>query len=134
MSIENLDCIFRPKSIAVIGASNKLGSAGYRIFRNLIGSGFEGIVFPINPNESSIENLKVYSALHEVKESLDTLSIYLPAEKTEKIIDEIIKKNPRRIILNPGAECEELKNLAISKGIEVIEGCTLLMLRTGSFD
>jgi acyl-CoA synthetase (NDP forming) len=40
MGVENLDKIFKSKSIAVIGASNKVGSPGYRIFRNLIGSGF----------------------------------------------------------------------------------------------
>jgi len=49
MGIENLDKVFKPKSIAVIGASDKVGSAGHRIFRNLIGSGYDGIVFPVNP-------------------------------------------------------------------------------------
>jgi len=51
MGIENLDKVFKPKSIAVIGASDKVGSAGYRIFRNLIGSGYDGIVFPVNPKK-----------------------------------------------------------------------------------
>ena len=55
MSKNNLDKIFKPKSIAVIGASNKIGSAGYRIFRNIIGSGWEGIVYPINPGAESIQ-------------------------------------------------------------------------------
>jgi len=54
MSAENLDKIFKPKSIAVIGASNTAGSAGYRIFRNLIGSGYEGVVYPVNPKRESI--------------------------------------------------------------------------------
>jgi len=46
MGAEHLDKIFKPKSIAVIGASTKLGSPGYNIFKNLIGSGYEGVVYP----------------------------------------------------------------------------------------
>jgi acetyltransferase len=49
MGAQHLDKVFKPKSIAVIGASEKVGSAGYRIFRNIIGSGYNGIVFSINP-------------------------------------------------------------------------------------
>jgi hypothetical protein len=45
----------------------------------------------------------------------------------------MVSLKPRRIILNPGAENEELKSLAEKKGIEVIEDCTLVMLNTGQF-
>jgi len=49
------------------------------------------------------------------------------------LIDEIVAAKPQRIILNPGAENEELAAAASGAGIEVVEGCTLVMLRTGLF-
>ena len=71
MGIENLDNIFKPKSIAVIGASNKVGSAGYRIFRNLIGSGYEGVVYPVNPKNESIQGVPAYKSIDEVPKVVD---------------------------------------------------------------
>jgi len=49
MSIRNLDKIFKLQRIAVIGASNNPGSVGYTVLKNLIGSGFAGVVYPVNP-------------------------------------------------------------------------------------
>ncbi len=49
------------------------------------------------------------------------------------MIDEILAAKPQRIIFNPGAENEELAAAASSAGIEVVEACTLVMLRTGLF-
>ena len=71
MGIENLDSIFKPKSIAVIGASNKIGSAGYRVFRNLIGSGYEGVVYPINPNHESIQGVQAYPTVNDIPKVVD---------------------------------------------------------------
>jgi len=50
MSVENLDKIFQPKSIAVVGASERKGSVGAALMHNLIERGFAGEIFPINPN------------------------------------------------------------------------------------
>ena len=57
MSADNLDKIFKPKSIAVIGASNSVGSAGYRIFRNLIGSGWDENGHPYQAMKPMFEKL-----------------------------------------------------------------------------
>jgi acetyltransferase len=50
MSVENLDKIFQPKSIAIAGASERKGSVGAALIHNLIEHGFSGQILPINPN------------------------------------------------------------------------------------
>ncbi len=60
MSLQTLDKIFDPKSIAVIGASDEEGSVGYRLIRNLIGVGYRGVVYPVNPNKPSIQGIQAY--------------------------------------------------------------------------
>jgi acetyltransferase len=58
MSIENLDKIFKPKSIAVVGASERKNSVGAALMRNLIGQGFSGEIYPINPNHKKFGNFQ----------------------------------------------------------------------------
>ena len=79
MNSVKLDKIFKPKSIAVIGASETIGSAGYRIFRNLIGSGYEGVVFPVNTKRESIQGVQAYRTIHEIPKIVDLAIIITPA-------------------------------------------------------
>jgi acetyltransferase len=99
MGVENLDKIFKPKSIAVIGASNKSGSAGYRIFRNLIGSGYEGIVFPVNPNYESIQGVQTYSKVADLPKIVDLAIIATPAKIVPDVIDQCGKKGIKGILI-----------------------------------
>ena len=88
MGVNNLDKIFKPSSIAVIGASNKIGTAGYRIFRNLIGSGYEGVVFPINIKNNSIQGVQAYSTVHDLPLVVDLAIIAVPS----KIVPDVIEQ------------------------------------------
>ncbi len=65
---------------------------------------------------------------------IDTITVYVGERNHGAWIKTIIGSKPRRIILNPGAEGTELSRLAQEAGIEVIEACTLVMLRTGQYD
>ncbi|MBN1280433.1 MAG: bifunctional acetate--CoA ligase family protein/GNAT family N-acetyltransferase [Candidatus Thermoplasmatota archaeon] len=75
----SLDKIFKPKSIAVVGASETVGSAGYRIFRNLIGSGYDGVVYPVNPKRESVQGVQAYASINEVPKVVDLAIICTPA-------------------------------------------------------
>ena len=66
-------------------------------------------------------------------EPLHTVTVYLGAARSTPLIDQILAAEPERIILNPGAENDALTEAASSVGIEVVEGCTLVMLETGLF-
>ena len=88
MGVENLDSIFKPKSIAVIGASNKEGRPGYRIFRNLIGSGYDGIAYPVNPKYESIQGVQAFPDVNELPKTPDLAIIATPS----KIVPEILER------------------------------------------
>lgn len=79
MSIENLDRILAPKRIAVVGASNREGSVGQAVFNNLLGAGFRGVVYPINPNHESVSGVQAYRDLASVPHTPDLAVICTPA-------------------------------------------------------
>jgi uncharacterized protein len=68
----------------------------------------------------------------EIKD-VDTITMYIGPQRQPPWYDYMLSLKPRRIIFNPGSENDELAKLAESKGIEVIEACTLVMLRTGQY-
>jgi hypothetical protein len=88
---------------------------------------------PVNPAFEEIEGITCFPNLAAIGEPLHTITLYLGPARSTPLIDEIIAANPQRIIMNPGAENEALAEAASSAGIEVVEGCTLVMLRTGLF-
>ncbi len=64
---------------------------------------------------------------------LDTVTLYLNAANQKQYYQYILDLKPKRIIFNPGAENEELAELARTKGIRPVEACTLVLLSTGQF-
>jgi acetyltransferase len=71
MSIKHLDILFNPQRIAVIGASEDHKSVGYHIFRNLIGKGFRGIVYPVSPGMKGIQGVEAYNTVDEIPHPID---------------------------------------------------------------
>ena len=66
VSASQLDAVFHPKSIAVVGASTRPGTVGNDIFRNLIYAEFNGSVYPVNPKATSILGVHAYPSLAAV--------------------------------------------------------------------
>jgi len=76
----SLDGIFKPNSIAVIGASGKKGTIGHSILHNLIEYSFNGKVFPVNPNAKVIHSIKCYSTILDVPDAVDLAIIIIPSD------------------------------------------------------
>ena len=74
-----LDVIFRPETVAVIGATDKAVSVGRTVMRNLFSNPFGGTVFPVNPNRSNVLGIKAYPSVLEVPEQVDLAVIVSPA-------------------------------------------------------
>src|ERR1700724_1684779 len=119
------------KTVAILGASPKPDRYAYKAFELLRKYGHRPI--PINPAFVEIEGEKCYPKISDAPGPIDTVTLYLGAARSSPLIDEIIETKPRRIIMNPGAENSALAEKAEDAGIEVVEGCTLVMLRTGQF-
>ncbi len=88
MAIRNLDKIFKPKSVAVIGASERPSSVGHTVVTNLVTSGFPGEVYPINPKYDSLEGLKAYPNVAALPDGADLAVICTPAKTVPRLIVE----------------------------------------------
>lgn len=116
-------------NVAVVGASDDPQKYSYLATVGLRDKGHK--VFPVHPKIKEIEGMKVYRSLHQIQEPIDTVTLYVSEEVSQKMREDIIGKLPRRIIFNPGAENPQLEELAEAKGITTLNACTLVMLKTG---
>jgi uncharacterized protein len=119
------------KAVVVLGATAKPERYACLAMQMLKEHGLRAI--PVNPAFEEVLGERCYPSIADVPEPIDTVTVYLGAPRSEPLIDEIVNAKPRRIILNPGAENVHLAEQAKARGIEVVEGCTLVMLRSGAF-
>jgi acetyl coenzyme A synthetase (ADP forming)-like protein len=113
---EQLDYIFKPRSIAVIGATPRRGSIGREVLHNLITYEFNGKIFPVNPNHRVIHSIKAYSSVLDVPDAVDLAVIVVPRHKVIDVVDECGEKGVKGLVvitagfreLGPaGAEAED---------------------------
>lgn len=116
---------------AVLGASPKEDRYSFQAVRMLKEHGFKPI--PVHPAGHSVDGIEGLKSLDEITESIDTLSVYVNAGVSSAEIDKILRLKPRRVIFNPGAENPDLAEHLRKAGIEVVEACTLVMLRTQQY-
>ena len=88
---------------------------------------------PVNPAFKEVLGETCYPTIGEAPGPIDTVTLYLGKSRSDPLIPAILGARPRRIIMNPGAENQDLAREARQAGIEVVEDCTLVMLQTGSF-
>jgi acetyltransferase len=95
-----LDSLFKPKAIAVIGASTKEHSIGNVVVKNLQTFGYTGPIYPINPNAPEINGLKAYKSLAEVPGPVDSVQIAIPNRLVPQAVEECGKKGVKAVIIN----------------------------------
>ena len=99
----NLDKIFNPKSIAVIGASDEEGSVGYILMKNLTELGYQGKVYPVNIHKTEILGFKAYKTVDQLPETVDLAVIATPAKTVPDIVEQCGKAGiPGIIIISAG--------------------------------
>lgn len=98
-----LDKIFRPGSIAVVGASNKEGSVGYSLMKNLLSGGFDGKIFPVNLKHKEIHKIPCFNSVRQIAESVDLAVIATPALTVPEVLKECGETGIRgAVILSAG--------------------------------
>ncbi len=117
--------------VAIIGASPKADRYSYRAQQLLTEHGHQ--VYPVTPKGGEILGVPAVATLKEIDEPIDTVTLYVAPQHQEAVIESIIEKKPRRVIFNPGTECEESERRLKEAGIEVEEACTLVLLNSGQF-
>lgn len=117
--------------VAVLGASTKPEKFSFMAVHNLKENGYQPI--PVHPAGHFVDGIPGVKSLDKIKNDVDTLTVYVNSKISSEQKDEILQLNPRRVIFNPGAENKELSEILKKAGIEIVEDCTLVMLRKGSY-
>jgi predicted CoA-binding protein len=118
------------KKTVVLGASDNPSRYSYMAIQRLRQHGHP--VVAIGRKNTSVGDTTITTAKTAVPD-VDTVTLYLNRQHQREYYDYILSLQPRRIIFNPGAENEELADMATAKGIKAVEGCTLVMLGTNQF-
>jgi acetate---CoA ligase (ADP-forming) len=99
MLMSDLDFLFSPQQVAIIGASASPQKIGYAIVDNIVKSGYTGPVYPVNPREKEIAGLKCHSAVGEIDDSVDMAVVSVPAERAVQVARECGEKGVRGLVV-----------------------------------
>lgn len=99
MTIRNLDRLFKPSSIALIGASKKPHSIGQVVARNLFNAGFQGPIMPVNPHERAIEGVLAYSSIADLPVVPDLAVIATPPQTIPGLIAELGERGTKAAVV-----------------------------------
>ena len=94
-----LEVMFKPKSVAVVGATERAGSVARTILWNLISTSFGGTIFPVNPKYNSILGIKAYPSVAAIPDQVDLAVIVTPAKTVPAIIEECVAEGVRAAII-----------------------------------
>ncbi len=95
----SLGPIFVPHSVAVIGASNDPDSIGGRLFRNLLGEGFTGPLYPVNPNARVINSVRAYASVGEIPDEVDLAFVVVPARTVLAVVRQCTEAGVRGVVV-----------------------------------
>ena len=118
------------KKTLVLGASDNSSRYSYLAIQRLRSKGHD--VIGIGKHTGTVEDVTIETTKQPIEE-LDTVTLYLNPLHQKEYYDYILSLKPKRIIFNPGAENEELKQLALQNNIQPMEACTLVLLSTGQY-
>jgi predicted CoA-binding protein len=118
------------KKTVVLGASANSSRYSYMAINRLTAKNHP--VVAVGLKEGKVGNVNIVTGRPE-EENVDTVTLYLNSNNQKQYYDYILSLKPKRIIFNPGAENDELEELASKNGIQTMEACTLVMLGTGQF-
>jgi len=112
--------LFKPESVAVLGASKTPGKIGNAIVRNLLNSGYKGKIYPVNPKENEIEELTCYSRAEDIPEPVDLAVISVPARIVCDAVEECGRAGVKGLVVisagfkEIGAEGLEMEKRLVS--------------------
>lgn len=98
----DLEAFFKPKSVAVVGASREPRKFGHVILKNFAESEFKGKAYPVNPKAENVLGLKTYSSVREIPGPLDLAIVAVPAFTVPSVVDDCLSKEVRACIIVSG--------------------------------
>ena len=140
--IDNINTIFSPTSIAIIGATNRPGSVGQAVMRNLIQGEFQGVLYPVHPKLKSIYGVKAYPALTDITDPVELAVIIVKPEAVPELLEEAAGKGITGAVIitagfkeigGQGAELEkQIQQIAARNKIRLVGPNCLGVINTDS--
>ncbi|MDY6911390.1 MAG: acetate--CoA ligase family protein [Chloroflexota bacterium] len=96
---KNIKSIMSPRSVAVVGATNRQGSVGLSVFRNILSAGFQGVLYPVNPKAISVQSVRAYPRLADIPDEVDMAVVIVPAEMVSDVIEQAAEKQVKGAIV-----------------------------------
>jgi uncharacterized protein len=118
------------KKTLVVGASEKPDRYGYKA--SVMLAEYHHEVYPFGLRAGSIQGKFIETSWPE-KETFDTVTLYVGPQNQGEYIPKILALKPKRVVFNPGTENPDFEQKLEEAGIEALEACTLVMLRTGQY-
>jgi acyl-CoA synthetase (NDP forming) len=136
----NLEDLFSPHSVAIIGASNRFGKWGFNLAATLLVSDFKGPVYLVNPRDKIVLGRRAFSSLQDIPEKVDLAVIAVPAQASIAMVEECGRLGIRNVLLvssnfkevgEAGAQLEvRLANTALAGGVRLVGPNTMGMVST----
>lgn len=114
----------KEKTIAVVGASRDRSKFGNKCVRAYLEAGY--VVYPVNLTSSEIEKLPVYRTLSDLPRQPDRISVYLPPDKSHRLLPELARHSSSEVWFNPGAANRNTLEAARRLGIQYRDGCSIV--------
>ena len=128
--VKDIESIMNPRSVAVVGATNRPGSVGLAVFRNILNMGFQGVLYPVNLKAKSVQSVKAYPKLMDIPDEVDLAVIIVPSESVCSVLEEAGEKKVKGAIVisagfkeigGRGVELENcLKEMVEKYGIRLV--------------
>src|SRR3990172_9420488 len=99
MTVRNLEFLFRPASVAVIGASDRPQSLGATVMRNLLAGGYAGPIFPVNPKHSSVAGMRAVADVGNLDRAPGLAVVCTPPQTIPGIIDQLGAKGGKAAVV-----------------------------------
>jgi acetyl coenzyme A synthetase (ADP forming)-like protein len=98
-AVASLDPLFRPRAIAVVGASRRPGSIGQAVFTNLLAGAFSGAVYPVNPQASSVCSVRAYPDVASIPDTIDLAVLTVPARRVVEAARDCLAAGVRALVV-----------------------------------
>jgi len=128
--VKNIDAVFNPQSVAVLGATRTKGTVPHDIFQNILDAGYEGVVYPVSPGSASIAGVKTYKYILDIPDPVDLAILVFPSSVCHLALDQCGQKGVKAAIIisagfrevgPAGVEREkQIKAIAAKHGINLI--------------
>ena len=120
MSIRHLDAIFKPKRVAIVGASDSQSTVGYAVLRNMVGAGFDGVVYPVNAKRESVQGIAAYKSVLEVPNTPDLAVICTPAPSVKGLVKQCAEAGIKGVVII-SAGFRETGEAGLKEELEIAE-------------